>query len=154
MTKANNTNSLGNFTKLIIEIERKRSCWSRNGFNLHCAYGKKKRFHLMFDLCHENFDRCLWVNFFGRSHQCQLVMNGDLDMLFVIGSCPFDDIQFIEANENTLIYTNWSFRFKFPLDERNKNTRERESIRNQMIYCYYRNGYVIDCIVVMRSCGK
>ena len=125
-----------------------------NWYHLCLTYAMERSW-----FCRHRRRRRRQVNFFGRSHQCQLVMNGDLDTLFVIGSCPFNDIQFIQSNENTLIYTNWSFRFRFPLYEK-KQEQERErdiSESDQLLLlsawiCHW--CLVSECIVVMRSCGK
>lgn len=115
----------------------------------------------MFDLCNQKSRFAVrQLNFFGRSHQCQLVMNGDLDMLFVIGSCPFNDIQFIESNENTLIYIQIDpFALDFLFYEKKQEEKRTRDISesDQLLLlsewiCHW--CFAIECIVGMRSCGK
>jgi len=104
---------------------------------------------------------CLLLNFLGRSHQCQLVMNGDFSALFVTWSCPFNDIQFIEANGDTFTYKLiLSLCISCIYCVYMKETRKREkkvSKSDELLLllewiCHYR--IVTECIVAVRSCVK
>ena len=98
-----------------------------------------------------------------RSHQCQLVMNGDLDgTLFVIWSCPFADIQFIEANVNTFTYKLISSLCISCMCVCIDSVYEREkemwiSKSDELLLlseCVWHCHAVIECIVARRSCVK